>query len=102
VFGYRPPDENPLHDALLAGASTHGVALELNSNGLRKCGEIYPSKTLLERAHALGLPITLASDAHTPDRVGEAFDELAEWARAVGYDSASVYERRERMSYALV
>jgi histidinol-phosphatase (PHP family) len=101
VFGHRPHDETPLHDAILAGASVHGTAVELNSNGLRRCKEIYPAMPLLERAHALGLPITLASDAHTPDRVGANFPELIEWARRAGYGEAQTFVRRKAEPYAL-
>jgi histidinol-phosphatase (PHP family) len=102
VFRRRPDDERPLHDAVLAGARAHGVALELNSNGLRKpCAEIYPALPLLERAHALGLPITLASDAHTPERAGEAFDALASWARRAGYGEAVGFVDRAPVAYAL-
>ncbi|MBI5284515.1 MAG: histidinol phosphatase [Chloroflexi bacterium] len=101
VFGHRPHDETPLHDAILAGAAVHGTAVELNSNGLRRCDEIYPAMPLLERAHGLGLPITLASDAHTPDRVGANFDELIAWARRAGYAEARAYVGRKAVPYAL-
>ncbi|MHB8377609.1 MAG: histidinol-phosphatase HisJ family protein [Dehalococcoidia bacterium] len=101
VFGHRPSDETPLHDAILAGAAVHGTAVELNSNGLRKCGEIYPALALLERARRLDVPITLASDAHTPDRVGENFEQLAAWARSAGYDQAVGFVGRKRQPYAL-
>lgn len=86
VFGHRPPDETPMHDEILAGAAVHRMALELNSNGLNKpVHEIYPAAPLLERAHALGLPITFGSDAHTPERVGEGFGALADLAERAGY-----------------
>jgi histidinol-phosphatase (PHP family) len=101
VFGHRPQDETPLHTAIVTAASVRGTAIELNSNGLRKCGEIYPARPLLERAHAAGLPITLASDAHTPDRVGANFDDLVAWARSAGYDSATTFVQRQPESYAL-
>lgn len=101
VFGHRPKDETPLHEAIIAGASGHTTAIELNSNGLRRCDEIYPSLPLLQRAHDAGLPITLASDAHHPDRVGANFAELVEHAHAAGYDEASYYVGRKRVGYAL-
>ncbi|MBF6600015.1 MAG: PHP domain-containing protein [Dehalococcoidia bacterium] len=101
VFGHRPQSETPLHDAILTGASGAGTAIELNSNGLRKCGEIYPALPLLQRAHDLGLPVTLASDAHTPARVGEDFAALAAWARRAGYASATSFVQREPQTYAL-
>ncbi len=96
VFGFRPADETPFHDAILAGAAKHETALELNSNGLRRCAEIYPAIPLLERAHASGLPITLASDAHHPERVGADFDSLVAWARRAGYAGASAFVQRQR------
>jgi histidinol-phosphatase (PHP family) len=101
VFGHRPANETPLHDAILAGASSTGTAIELNSNGLRRCKEIYPAMPLLERAHRLGLPITLASDAHTPERVGANFGDLAAWARRAGYEQATTFVARKPLPYEL-
>jgi histidinol-phosphatase (PHP family) len=101
IFGHRPADETPLHDAILAAASAYGAAIELNSNGIRRCNEIYPAMPLLERARGLGLQITLASDAHTPERVGANFGELVEWARTAGYSEASVFVGRKRRAYPM-
>jgi histidinol-phosphatase (PHP family) len=101
VFGHRPADETPLHDAILEAATRSNMAIELNSNGIRRCQEIYPAMPLLERAHQRHVPITFASDAHTPDRVGANFDDLRAWAQRGGYTEASFFQRRERTSYAL-
>jgi histidinol-phosphatase (PHP family) len=103
VFGHRPANETPLHDAILAGAAVHGTAVELNSNGLNKpVREIYPAPPLLARAHALGLPITLASDAHTPDRVGERFETLIEAATGAGYREATTFVARKSQRYEII
>jgi histidinol-phosphatase (PHP family) len=102
VFGHRPANETPLHDAILAGAAVHGTAVELNTNGLNKpVREIYPASPLLVRAHSLGLPITLASDAHTPDRVGERFETLFEAATDAGYREAVTFVSRKPHRYPL-
>jgi histidinol-phosphatase (PHP family) len=101
VFGHRPANETPLHDALLAAATQHGIAFELNSNGIRRCEEIYPAMPLLERARAAGVPITLASDAHAPERVGANFADLVAWAQRAGYAEASSFEGRKRSAYAI-
>lgn len=101
IFGHRPADETPMHRAIVEGASAHGTAVEVNSNGIRYCGEAYPALPLLERARAAGLPITLGSDAHKPDRVGADFDALAAWARRAGYEEASWFESRRRKTYPL-
>ena len=100
-FGHRPQNETPLHDLILAGAAVNGTAIELNSNGLRRCGEIFPALALVERAHALGLPITLGSDAHVPQLVGSHFDELVAWAKRAGYNEAATFVARKRQAYAI-
>jgi len=100
-FGHRPQDETPLHDLILAGAAVNGTAVELNSNGLRRCGEIFPALPLVERARALGLPITLGSDAHVPQLVGSHFDDLVAWAKRAGYVEATMFVGRKQQTYSL-
>lgn len=95
VFGFRPPDESPLHRRIIAAARRNGLALEVNTNGLRKpVGELYPHPDLLRAARDAGIPITLASDAHMPERVGAWFPEAIAAARTAGYDGYLVFERR--------
>jgi histidinol-phosphatase (PHP family) len=101
IFGHRPADETPLHVAIVEAARVHGTAVELNSNGIRRCNEIYPALPLLERARGAGLPVTFASDAHRPERVGANFDALAAWARRAGYDETSYFAARKRQAYAI-
>jgi histidinol-phosphatase (PHP family) len=96
VFGHRPADEEPLRRRIIAAAKRNGLALEVNTNGLRKpVGELYPHPEMLRAARAAGVPITLASDAHTPERVGLRFAEGIAAARAAGYDGYLVFERRQ-------
>ncbi len=42
------------------------------------------------------MPITLASDAHQPGHVGRDIDKAAAFAREVGYETITVFDRRER------
>ena len=95
VAGHRPVSSTPLHDTILRSAIDTGSPLELNANGYNKpCKEPYPSSHLLRRAHQESIPITLASDAHRPELVGQRFDDLATYARNVGYSSYVSYEGR--------
>jgi histidinol-phosphatase (PHP family) len=72
--------------AALRAVAAAGMALELNTAGLRKpVGEAYPAPWLLAEAHALGIPLTLGSDAHRPEEVGWAFDQAVVTAREAGY-----------------
>ena len=42
------------------------------------------------------MPITLASDAHRPEDVGRDVDRAASLAREAGYETVTVFDRRER------
>jgi histidinol-phosphatase (PHP family) len=85
IFGRRP--------ARIDYPQLAGVALEISTNGLYKpVGELYPDIGFLESSR---LPITLASDAHVPQNVGRDLDRAVELARAAGYDTVTVFDRRE-------
>lgn len=86
-FGHRPErDPTPLFRPVLEAAARRGVAIELNTAGLRKdCREIYPARSILELACELGVPITFGSDAHRPEEVGADFSAAIVLARSVGY-----------------
>ncbi len=74
------------------------MTLELNVAGYRKpVKEPYPSEELLKMACELGIPITFASDAHTPDQVGLFRDEITALARSVGYTQCALYRKRQRV-----
>jgi histidinol-phosphatase (PHP family) len=86
-FGRRPAASmTAAEDAALAAIRAAGLAIELNTSGLRTAArEAYPSPSLLERAAALGVPLTLGSDAHSPEDVGCDFERAVALARAAGY-----------------
>ena len=98
VFKYLPKqDVRVLAKDAIKAIKKSGMVLELNAAGLRKpIGEFYPSKALLEEAYALDIPITFGSDAHTPEQVGFAYDEITALAREVGYTQAVTFEKRDR------
>ncbi len=73
------------------------MVIELNAAGYRKpIAEAYPSLELLKYAYELDIPITFASDAHTPDQVGFKSQELVELAKSVGYKKCAVFKKRKR------
>jgi histidinol-phosphatase (PHP family) len=98
VFKFMPKQDTRLlaKDALQAIKKANMV-LELNAAGLRKpIGEVYPSRSLLEEAYALDIPITFASDAHTVEQVGFGYDKVISLAKEVGYTKAVTFEQRDR------
>ena len=102
VWGFRPPDESHFHTRLVEAAKRNGLALEVNTNGWRKpVAEMYPDARILRLAREAGVPITLGSDAHTADRLGQRFDEAAANARAAGYKDYVAFEARRPVKVAL-
>ena len=92
---YPETDCTPLFRRFLVAARQAGVAIELNTAGLRKeCREIYPSRALLELACQEAVPIAFGSDAHAPDEVGLNFREAVELARSAGYSKYCLFSQR--------
>jgi histidinol-phosphatase (PHP family) len=94
---YPERDALPLFRRFLEVAARSGVAIELNTAGLRKdCREIYPSRAILAVARELAVPITFGSDAHAPGEVGADFPAAVELARSVGYTECLQFAERQR------
>jgi len=99
-FGHRP-DSALLKDMAapaLDAFSRAGMAIELNTSGLRKTvNEIYPSLAILKMANERGIPICFGSDAHRPEEVGYAFDKALKLARDAGYTRYVRFNRRKQI-----
>jgi histidinol-phosphatase (PHP family) len=98
IWGFKAGDPALLEGRIVAAAQSAGMAIELNTNGWNKpVGEQYPSVTVLRSARTAGVPITLASDAHRPHRLGEGFQRAIALAQAAGHDGYVRFERRQRL-----
>ena len=94
IFGHRAEgfDYSEIADAI----ADAGVAVEVSTAGLRKpVGELYPHPELLAACRERGVPVTTGSDAHVPSIVGHEFDRARELLRAAGYETVTVFERRQ-------
>lgn len=97
-FGQRPDGDlarfyEPAIDAIAAS----GSAIELNTAGWHKpCAEAYPSPEFLELACSAGIPLTISSDAHSPDEIARDFVRAIEVAKAAGYTETLLFEKRCR------
>ncbi|HCG24691.1 MAG TPA: histidinol phosphate phosphatase [Lentisphaeria bacterium] len=97
-FGHRPSDPSKFMKKMreaLTFAGERGIAIEINTCGLRKpVKEMYPSLEILKAAREAGMPLTFGSDAHSPEEIASDFDRAAELAQAAGYRSALAFEQR--------
>ncbi|TYT74734.1 histidinol-phosphatase [Desulfobotulus mexicanus] len=83
-------------EKLLDAVSQKKLVVEINGSGLdQPMGRPYPSDFLLSACKARNIPVTLASDAHSPDSVGKHAETLLGHIRAAGYNSVTGFYRRE-------
>jgi histidinol-phosphatase (PHP family) len=83
-------------DRTVEAIAAAGVAVEVNTSGLRKCGEPFPSDGFLRRLVEAGVPITYGSDAHDPDEVQYGWGDVADRLRALGVTRLATFRARER------
>lgn len=83
-------------EAILRTMIARGIALEVNTSGLRQpCGEPFPGiETLRLYREFGGELITVGSDAHWPDQLGFALEEGFDLIRAAGLDSITLFRDR--------
>lgn len=97
IWGHRPRRKSVLAylDPVLKSIKYHGLAVEINSGGLRKpVGELYPSSAIVERMYDYDIPVTLGSDAHHPEQIGSGLIEAYRCARRAGYQRCVTFSRR--------
>jgi len=86
--------------AVLQNCIDHGIALEVNSGGLRRpANNLMPDLRILQWYREMGgQRLTLGSDAHTPSDVGLHLDQALNAIRESGWRSITRYERRQASS----
>lgn len=99
IWGHRPIKHDIMNylGPVLKSIKAAGLVIEINSAGLRKpVGELYPQPEIIDGMFALNIPITLGSDAHHPDQVGDGLKEAEIAARRAGYRYVTGFDRRQR------
>ncbi len=95
-FGYRPEEDlEDIYLTCLERVARAGIAVEINTSGLRKpAGEIYPALPFMRICRELGIGITLGSDAHEPADVGRDFQLAVSLMEETGYEDIILFEKR--------
>ncbi len=79
-----------------------GLALEINTAGLRRVGEFYPSGTFMRMAKQAGVEnIAIGSDCHKIDDLGKGIKEGYEFARSFGFKAVCGFEKRKPIFFKL-
>ena len=71
--------------------------IEINTNGLNKpCREFYPEEDFVKMCFQSNIPVTLGSDAHVSNQVGQYFDKAIEMLKRIGYRKIATFNQRKR------
>jgi histidinol-phosphatase (PHP family) len=98
IFGAVSESKNRIQK-LIKTLKENDQAIEINTNGKNKpVGEFYPNQEILKYCFDQGVAVTLGSDAHSPDRVGEYFNEAVSMLQSVGYQEI-VYFQQEKKKF---
>ncbi|MDD2195748.1 MAG: histidinol-phosphatase HisJ family protein [Bacteroidales bacterium] len=97
-FAYYPTFPlDVLYDEAAQVFKRADVVVEINTSGKTKpCNEFYPSIPFLERLAYYKVPVTLGSDAHVEQNVGQFFDEAIAGIKALGYKEIARFTKRKR------
>lgn len=91
-----------LWEPVVEATAASGMAVEISSQGLlRPIKEIYPAPDFLRLFNAAGVPITLGSDAHSPDESAFGYKEIVHAARDAGYSNYLRFDARRPISTPL-
>jgi len=102
VAGHTPEHPEECWDRLTEAALSSGMAAELSSAGWRKpVDEAYPSRGLLERLVARGVPLTTASDAHRLRDVADRAADLAATLEELRVDTLRAFRERRPVTIEL-
>lgn len=78
------------------------LAIEVSTAGWRKpVGEQYPATEIIRQAREIGIPFTVASDAHSHVQQAENYGRLAGVLQECGVTEVCVYERHQRQTVPL-
>ncbi|BDX37590.1 histidinol-phosphatase [Tenuifilaceae bacterium CYCD] len=98
-FAYYPSLKlDKLYEETAKVFSDYGITYELNTSGKNKpCAEFYPSIKFVEILHHYKVPVTLGSDAHVEQNIGQYFQEAVSLLKLVGYKELSTFLHRKRV-----
>lgn len=88
-------DYREMADEILKELVSKGKGLELNTSGVDRCGDFLPGEAFFRRFKELGGEIvTIGSDAHNTDRVGQYVDRGCQLLKSIFGYVCTFEERR--------
>ena len=80
---------------VLEDIKRYNICIEINTSGLRKCNEQYPSFWILKEMNKRKIPITIGSDAHKKEELNQGLEKAIDLAKKAGYKSILKFRGRK-------
>jgi histidinol-phosphatase (PHP family) len=92
-FNEQEPWYQQAVDETLKVIKQQNLILEVNAGGIirKRADSLYPGEWILQKCAGLGIPVTLASDAHTPDQLIAHSAETAKILADIGFKEVMVF-----------
>ena len=102
-FGHYPSnDPSRWHKKLIRSLKQTNSVVEVNTSGLNKpCKEFYPGVHFITLCFHSNIPVTLGSDAHEANQIGQYFPLAKEVLKKIGYRQVATFHKRIRKMEAL-
>lgn len=105
VYGFRPNEEDlkGYYRRIAQSLKENDTATEINTGLAYRypINEMCPSPEFLKILSQYEVPITMSSDAHFPDDVGNLLDEARELLKSIGIKKIATFEKRKRIEIDL-
>ena len=102
VDSFHPEQHDEAIHSFLQALVYSDVCMEVNTSGLSKGVYIvHPDPLILKWAKALGVNLTLGSDAHRPDQVGQHFTQVLGLLEELGFESLAYFQKGTRIDVKL-
>ncbi len=97
VDAFEPAEHEGVIREFLQTVVDEDLCLEVNTSGLTKgVYQVHPDPLILDWAAEAGARLTIGSDAHKPDSVGQKFDEILLLLAGKGFRHVHYFEQQKR------
>jgi len=97
VQHFDPSEHEEVIRDFLQAIVDEDICMEVNTSGLTKGAfEVHPDPLILDWASEMGVKLTIGSDSHRPESVGQYFETVLPMLRAKGFADLHYFRRRKR------
>lgn len=98
VGHFEPREHEEVIRDFLQAVVDEDICMEVNTSGLNKGDfEVHPDPVILDWASEMGVKLTIGSDSHLPQSVGQHFDRILSLLREKGFTDLHYFRERQRI-----